>query len=172
MRIACKEDFRVTSFSVQSDHVHMIVEATNKEHLARGMRGLASGMARRVNRALGIRGSVWGDRYHRHDLTTPREVRNALVYVLQNGAKHHRSFAVLDPFSSAAYFDGWASAHRLRPRDGPSPVARPRFWLLTTGWKRRGLLRLDERPAQCCVRSEMCTPPFVRSERVFSTSPR
>ena len=34
------------------------------------------------------RGSVFADRYHDRVLKTPREVRNALRYVLGNGRKH------------------------------------------------------------------------------------
>jgi hypothetical protein len=35
-----------------------------------------------------MEGRVFVDRYHAHALLTPREVRAALVYVLQNWAKH------------------------------------------------------------------------------------
>jgi hypothetical protein len=37
---------------------------------------------------LGRGGAVWGDRFHARDLKTPREVRHALVYVLNNHRKH------------------------------------------------------------------------------------
>jgi putative transposase len=36
------------------------------------------------------RGRVWGDRYHRRDLTNARQVRNALVYCLASYKKHQR----------------------------------------------------------------------------------
>jgi REP element-mobilizing transposase RayT len=143
---------RVTSFSLQRDHIHLIVEAPHARGLGDAMRGLASGFARRLNGILRRRGQrVFADRYHRHDLKTPREVRNALVYVLQNGAKHERLLAhreLLDPYSSAGYFDGWSSRLPLRRciPDDPPPVVPATFWLLTTGWRRRGLIDPWERP--------------------------
>src|SRR5438093_7957223 len=76
--------FRVLHFSVQDDHIHLIVEADDTRALGRGVRGLVIRMARAVNRALGRRGAVWGDRYHARALTTPREVHNAIAYVLRN----------------------------------------------------------------------------------------
>jgi len=74
-----------------------------------GVRGLMVRIARRVNRVLRRRGRFWADRWHGRDLEGPRQVRNALVYVLQNRRKHAGS-AALDPLSSASSFDGFANA--------------------------------------------------------------
>jgi REP element-mobilizing transposase RayT len=153
LRRASKDGLRIVHYSVQHDHIHLIVEAPDKKRLSGGMCGLASGFARRVNGLRGTRGRIFADRYHRRDLKTPREVRNALVYVIQNGLKH-RSASKLDVFSSAAFFDGWTTGAnveltRLRaalPPDEPPPVAAPRFWLMTIGWKRHGLVAPYERP--------------------------
>src|SRR5213083_836153 len=89
--------FRVLQFSVQDDHVHLIVEADDTRALRRGLRGLAIRVARAVNRALGRRGAVWGDRYHARALTSPRAVRHAIVYVLRNRWKHCEGERGLDP---------------------------------------------------------------------------
>src|SRR5438093_2075736 len=99
--------FRVLQFSVQDDHLHLIVEADDTRALRRGVRGLAIRMARAVNRALGRRGVLWQGRYHARELTTPRAVRHALVYVLMNLRNTTGENAELDPCSSAVYFDGW-----------------------------------------------------------------
>jgi len=107
---ASTHGFRVLHYSVQADHLHLLVEADEPTGFARGVQGLAIRVARAVNRALGRRGRVWGDRYHAHVLRTPREVRNALVYVLNNFRKHVRNARGLDPFSSARWFDGWTTA--------------------------------------------------------------
>src|SRR5262245_56796239 len=80
--------FRILQFSVQMDHLHLLVEAESTEGLARGCQGLGVRIARAVNRILGRRGTVWGDRYYARALSTPAEVRRALVYVLQNFRKH------------------------------------------------------------------------------------
>ncbi len=142
---AVGEGFRVVEFSVQNDHVHLIVEAHDADVLSRGLRGLAIRLARAVNRALSTPGRVWADRYHARDLKTPRAVRNALVYVLMNARKHRfRVPSGIDAFSSAPWFRGFAS---MTPAsDAPPPVVTSRTWLACTGWRRRGLIRLDERP--------------------------
>ena len=76
-------------------------------------------------------------------LATPRQVRNALLYVLNNARKHGvlAAGALLDACSSATAFDGWRGAHAERDRPArahPPPVVAPRTWLLSIGWQRAG----------------------------------
>jgi len=132
-------------FSAQSDHVHLLVEASDRDTLIRGVWGLAVRIARAVNRALGRKGTVWGDRYHVRALRTPREVRSALLYVLQNFRKHGRGPGTIDPCSSANWFDGFLD--RSPDAHGRARVVRPRTWLLRVGWRRWGLLSVREGPA-------------------------
>jgi putative transposase len=136
--------FRVLHFSVQHDHLHLLVEADRSTGLARGCQGLAVRLAKAINRALRRRGTVWGDRYHARWLRTPREVRNALVYVLQNFRKHNTGARGLDPRSSAAWFDGWRIPAPRPP--GPAPVRSPRTWLARAGWLRHGRIDVREMP--------------------------
>jgi putative transposase len=145
---AQRDSFRVVHYSAQEDHLHLVVEASDGATLSAGIRGLEIRAARAVNRALGRRGPVWSDRYHRRDLTTPREVRNALAYVLGNARKHHPGVTGIDECSSAAWFDGWRRPPAPRcpwggSAPGPaaaSPVRAARTWLLSAGWRRHGLL--------------------------------
>ena len=143
---ASHSGFRMLQFSVQDDHVHLIVEADDTQALRRGLRGLAIRVARAVNRALGRRGAVWGDRYHARALTSPRAVRHALVYVLMNLRKHHVGGRGMDPCSSAKFFDGWREP--VRTESARAPVVRARTWLAAVGWRRHGLLGIDERPRE------------------------
>ena len=136
--------FRILRFTVQDDHFHLIVEADDSQALGRGLRGLAIRVARAVNRALGRRGAVWGDRYHARALTSPRAMRHALVYVMMNRRKHCVGERGLDPCSSAPWFTGWRQAVPL-PRMA-SPVVRARTWLAAVGWRRHGLIGLEEQP--------------------------
>jgi putative transposase len=150
---ARRETFRVVHFSIQPNHLHLIVEATSKTALARGMQGLASGLARRVNRELRRRGSLFADRYHAHALASPTEVRNAIVYVLKNFEKHPEPIPDrgtepregIDPCSSARWFAGWAEP--MAPPLRLAPVTQPLTWLLRAGWKKSGLIHRHERPA-------------------------
>jgi len=141
--------FQVVHYSIQVDHVHLIVEATNKKTLSRGVQGLVIRIARQLNKKLARGGKVWNERYHRHDLKTPTEVRNALRYVLLNVRKHSLVFgpAHADPWSSGATFDGWDEEVLLIPLETePWRRVRPRTWLLRTGWKRYGPISPFETP--------------------------
>jgi len=136
--------FRILHFSVQRDHVHLIVEADDGRARSRGVQGLAIRLAKTVNRVLRRRGAVWSERYHARALRTPREVRNALVYVLQNWRKHLPAARGVDPRSSGAWFQGWVSPV---PEVGIlPPVAAARSWLAGIGWRRLGRISVDERP--------------------------
>jgi putative transposase len=136
--------FRLVQYAVQPDHLHLIVEASDKKALSSGMRGLSIRIARQLNGTLGRRGQVFADRYHARQLKTPREVRNALAYVLLQAHRHAAkgrggmATPVVDPCSSAPLFDGFTGERR--PRAGPwdATVVAARTWLLTTGWRRHG----------------------------------
>jgi len=143
---ANRRDFRVLHFSVQVDHVHLVVEADAHKAFVRGIQGLAGRCAAAINRAAARRGAVWSDRYHARALRTPREMRAAIVYVLQNFRKHLRAPPVIDPRSSGPWFDGWA--HEVEIPRAPSPIRPPCTWLASKGWKRSGgAVGLHEAPA-------------------------
>jgi len=143
--------FQVVEFSIQENHVHLVVEAVGRQPFAHdtlrsGVSGLAISFAKRLNGILRRKGKVWAERWHGRELPSPREVRNALVYVFRNVAKHGTRIVgddALDPFSSAPRFTRW-TRQLLWPfpnGDGPWPAARPRTWLLGTGWHlRHGLI--------------------------------
>jgi REP element-mobilizing transposase RayT len=158
---ACERgEFRVTHYSIQRDHAHLIVEAHGREALARGMKSVAARLARAVNRVFSRSGPVLDGRFHHRVLRTPREVRNALAYVLLNARRHfakrsggRRPPVRLDAASSARWFDGWKQAWRSRlepPGDEPGnkrrEVAAPHTWLLRVGWRRHGLVDPSEVP--------------------------
>jgi len=144
--------FRLIQFSIQGDHLHLIAEAADRQSLARGIQGLAVRVAKRLNRAWGRKGTVFADRYHDRVLRSPREVRSALCYVLNNGLHHGQRFVragrpCADPLSSAPWFPGWSDGVRPTPPAGvPPPVVPARCWLLTRGWWQHGAIRVDEVP--------------------------
>ena len=120
-----RDGFRLVHFTVQSNHVHLIVEARDAMVLARGIQGITIRIARAVNRALERHGKVFADRYHAHALRSPTETANAIAYVLGNAHIHaaRRGRPIrpdaIDPLSSVAN-------RRL--------VAEPHTWLLRIGW--------------------------------------
>ena len=148
-RQLARGDFRVVHISIQSNHLHLLVEADDKLALTRGMQGLAISAARRINRALErARGEVFPYRYHATEITNPAQARNALAYILNNWRRHRADGGPwrLDPFSSAAAFDGWSRPHHQSPPREPLPTARATTWLLTDGYQRAGPIAWTERP--------------------------
>jgi ribonuclease HIII len=109
-----QEGFRVVHWSVQSNHVHMIVEADDQEALTRGMRRITIRLAKRWNKLWERRGPVLDDYYHFVSLDTPTQVRNALVYVLQNAKRHGVTLrGLLDHCSTAPAFESLARTESL-----------------------------------------------------------
>jgi len=139
---------QVVHFSVQHDHIHVVLEADDKRSLSSLVRRVVIRFALRTNKVLGrSKGKVWGDRYHRRDLESPRDVKNVLRYLFTNAAKHGEEPAfpdASDPFTSVtsvtSVTSDFASTHRRwRP-------PRARTWLLSTGWwKVHGPLSSHER---------------------------
>jgi putative transposase len=163
-----REGFRVVQFSVQHDHLHLIVEARDKTALSRGMQGLAIRVARQVNRLVNRHGKLWADRFFSRALNSPRAVKNALAYVLNNFRKHATHAAResrIDPYSSAPYFNGFRELHGRAPCELPPsrrfplappgvpppeireeiPIVSAQTWFARIGWRRAGLIAFTER---------------------------
>jgi putative transposase len=153
---ASGKGFRLLQYSIQEDHLHLIAEADDGLSLSRGIQRVASRIALVLNSMRGRRGSLWRGRYHRRDLTSPRQFRNALVYVLFNARKHAHGaqrrtrMRTLDLWSSVIWVDDWASEEMLalvcKARAGPRPTAIPTSWIARTGWKRHGALVATDAP--------------------------
>jgi REP element-mobilizing transposase RayT len=91
------ESCRIVHLSIQGNHLHLLVEAENRMALARGMQAFEISAAKHINAACAKAGSWWErrngggkrrkgsvfpDRYHAEIITTPRQARHALSYVL------------------------------------------------------------------------------------------
>jgi putative transposase len=118
-----KFGMQVVHFSVQGNHLHLIVEAEGREALSKSMKGLAVRVAIALNKSSGRHGTVFADRYHARTLASPRQVANTLRYVLENYRKHAREtlpWSWKDPFASSI----------------EGPLLPPKVWLLREGWTR------------------------------------
>jgi REP element-mobilizing transposase RayT len=150
-----EDTFRVVHVSIQHNHLHLLVEAEDKDALSRGMRSFVITAARAINRVLGRKGKVFAYRYNAKPITNPKQMRNALSYVLNNWRRHQEHLrsqaagrAHIDPYSTAIHFTGWRETPRFAPPDAyqPLPVAEPRTWLLRAGWQRHGRISAYEVP--------------------------
>jgi REP element-mobilizing transposase RayT len=164
---ARRENFRIVHLSIQRNHIHLLVEAEHKKALASGMQGFQISAAKHLNAAISKgkpgprrRGSVFPDRYHAEIITSPRQARHALNYVLNNWRKHEEdrrapmSSWKIDWFSSAAMFPDWVeygdAAFLWRGPETYHPliVYQPKTWLLRAGWRRGGPpISCRERPS-------------------------
>jgi len=148
------EAFRVCHLSIQGTHIHFLVEATSSAALSAGMQRLNILVAKAFNRELGRKGKLFAYRYHATQITSPKQARSSLAYVLNNWRRHREDetcersqLANIDPYSSAISFDGWKGMSFAVPADyTPLPVSEPSTWLLRVGWKKHGLLDVREVP--------------------------
>ena len=113
---------RLIEFSVQGNHLHLILEADDNEALARALQGLCIRIAKTLNKMMGRAGKIFGDHYHARLLSSPTELANAIAYLLGNAA-HHFGVAGRDLYSSAE-------------PDAREVLSEPRTWLLSIGWRR------------------------------------
>jgi REP element-mobilizing transposase RayT len=114
--------FRLVHYSVQSNHLHLIVEADDKQALSRGMQGLAIRLAKAVNRVLQRHGAVFADRFYAHYLRSKREVARAIAYVLGNWFLH------------AGREVGPWDVDQLSSVAEPGTTVQAQSWLLRFGW--------------------------------------
>lgn len=87
---------RVIHYSLQSNHVHFIIEAHDKAVLTKGMRSLTITFAKGMKE-----GRIQVERYHLHVLKGLKETKNAVMYVLFNQQKHEKGiYSKVDGYSS------------------------------------------------------------------------
>ena len=164
--VASREDFRIVHISIQGTHIHLLVEADGKKALGRGMQAFQISAAKRMNAVVKRvdpdthesrrrRGKVFSDRYHAEVITSRRQARHALAYVLNNWRKHREDRDLtfnVDPFSSGFTFRGWKvfadrSVSWTAPAGyEPMVVWEPKTWLLREGWLKYGRIDFHEVP--------------------------
>jgi len=147
---ARERGLRIIHFSIQSNHIHLLIESENKRELGRGMQSFCISLAKSLNGFLKRQGKVFVERYHLHILKTPTEVRNALRYIFMNFAKHTRTPHRFDAYSSLICFPdkiklGLARVNtyalfkgKLRRREFKEEmnllIAPAESWFLKIGW--------------------------------------
>jgi hypothetical protein len=116
---------RLIEFSVQGNHIHLLVEADNHCALARGMQGLSVRIAKALNAMMNRKGTVFADHYFAPLLESATKLVKAIRYVKGNHT-HHFGQHGIDPYSS------WA----LKEDDRRTLLAQPQGWLFRVGWRR------------------------------------
>lgn len=124
---------RLTQFSIQHNHIHMIVEAESHQSLSVGMRVLCIRLATRINRVMGRSGPMFPDRFHLHILRSPREVEHAIRYIRDNSRIHARREGrswrqAVDPCTGGPCVEQFPAENRCL-------VVEPQTWLLRRAWR-------------------------------------
>ncbi len=113
---------RLVEFSVQGNHLHLILEADSDAALSRALQGLCIRIAKALNKMMGRKGPVFGDHYHARLLRSPTALVRAIAYLLGNAAHHFRQRGT-DPYAS-------------RAPEAAAVLSASRSWLLREGWRR------------------------------------
>ena len=101
---------KVLHYSLQSNHMHFIVEAVDNRILESGMRSLTVTLAKGFKQ-----GRIQLVRYHLHVLRSLKEAKNAIQYVLFNEQKHSgRKSIYLDGYSSIFMLDARKLAKKAK----------------------------------------------------------
>jgi REP element-mobilizing transposase RayT len=99
--LARKKGMRLIHFTVQKDHLHLLIESKDKKQLAKSMQSLKISLAKSlIYLKQNTRIKIFKERYHVHILKTLREIKNAKNYILGNAAKHGVIKDKFDTFSS------------------------------------------------------------------------
>lgn len=148
-----RDGFRLIEFSVQQEHLHLVVEAEEKGKLSSGMQGLMIRIAKALNRLWRRRiGTVFADRYFALVVKKRAQAWRTIRYVLNNGRKHGVWLARNQPdlFSSGRWFKRWCGGEQVKRPLRTSPVERSQFlelWFL-------GPIQLDDLPGSRLDSSE------------------
>lgn len=91
---------RIIHYTLEYNHVHLLVEAGNHEILHKGMQALGISLSKSINRLKNKKGAVYKHRYHFRQISSPRDLRNVVNYILNNGIKHKRCDTRENPYNS------------------------------------------------------------------------
>src|SRR5262245_28182063 len=121
-----QREFILVHYSIQHDHLHLVVEVNDRRKLSRGLQALGIRIAKSLNSLWHrTKGNVFAERYFAVALSGWKSIRNAVRYVVNNGRKHG-TWTVKgrpDPYSSGRWFFGKGLDKPNRPLRS-SPVMR------------------------------------------------
>ena len=117
-----RDGFALLHYSIQQDHLHLMVEVKNRRKLSKGLQALGIRLAKSLNSLWRRkRGNVFAERYFAAALESWRQIWRTVRYILNNGRKHG-SWSVKgkpDPFSSGRWYLPWSRLGICRPLRSP-----------------------------------------------------
>lgn len=91
---------RVIHYTLEFNHVHLLVEADCHKVMHRGMQAFGISIAKAINKFKMKTGQVYKNRYHLKKITNPVQLKNVLHYIFHNGVHHKSGTTLLNPFNS------------------------------------------------------------------------
>ena len=125
--------FRLLAWTLQRNHIHMIVETSSPEALSRSIQGIQVRLAKGWNRIWKRKGRVFAGRFHSRMVKSPGDARRVLAYVLKNHLRHGVKIPwPIDPGSSGLWTDVWLeretwvlARHEFKVEEDPPPLVPP-----------------------------------------------
>ena len=97
---------KIIHYTLEFDHIHLLVEADNKAIVGTGMQSFGISLSKGINKIKGLSGQVFKTRYHFRKLKTPTEVKNVIHYILGNSIKH-KSSSFINQYNSLVRVDSF-----------------------------------------------------------------
>lgn len=91
---------RIVHYTLEYNHVHLLVESVDNKMLHKGMQAFGITIAKAINKIKRTKGTVYKNRYHLRVINSPRQLKNVLHYIFNNGIKHKRTHSQIDLFNS------------------------------------------------------------------------
>jgi REP element-mobilizing transposase RayT len=95
-----RQGLKIIHFSLEYDHVHLLIEADNNTLLGKGMKAFGVTFAKAINRLRKLRGAVYKHRYHFRRIESCSQLKNVLHYIFNNGIRHGTSSNVISRYNS------------------------------------------------------------------------
>lgn len=90
----------INHYTLEFDHIHLLVEASDKLSTSKGMQSFGITLSKGINKLKGLKGRVFKTRYHYRKLSSRNEIRNVLNYILGNSIKHKQASSIVSPYNS------------------------------------------------------------------------
>jgi len=93
-------NLKIIHYSLEFDHVHLLIEAENNIILGKGMQSFGVTFSKAINRHRNVSGQVYKHRYHFRKITSAKQLKNVMNYIFKNGVKHGTSKTIVSGYNS------------------------------------------------------------------------
>lgn len=118
----------IIHYTLEYDHIHLLVEARDNETLGKGMQSFGICFSKGINKYKAVQGQVYKTRYHLRVLKTLKEIKNVLNYVFGNAVKH-KSSSFINHYNSLAAVNDFSKLYPGFERTIEDTISRSQFLL-------------------------------------------